>query len=77
MKMLLGAFNLNIVFHEISLIPLTGPLPPRRRVQSVECRVDFLAFTAFHHSLDGDYFTAELQCYIDGFMSLGVKRQVS
>ena len=29
---------LNIVLHEISLRPLTGPLPPRRRVY-VECTV--------------------------------------
>ena len=48
--------------------------------RTAECRLDwldFLAFTAFHLSLDGDYFTAEVHCYIDGLMSLGVKTQVS
>ena len=35
-----------------------------------------LAFTAFHLSLDGDYYNAEVLFYIDGLMSLGVKTQV-
>ena len=47
--------------------------------RKAECRIDLmdlLAFTAFHLSLDGDYYNAEVLFYIDGLMSLGVKTQV-
>ena len=47
--------------------------------RTAKCRLDYIdlpAFTAFHLSLDGDFYTAELLCYIDRLMCLGVKTQV-
>ena len=47
-----------------------------RTAECIQDWIDLLAYGFSPLSLDGDHYTAELICHIDGLMSLCVKTQV-